>query len=207
MMGVYTANESRVISRSRDKLRSLQILSRTDVQMQRRGFAQESLYKGFIDAVGRPPLVVKLLQGTQVVGVVLVESKSAARSVIDAFRQLEAHIDSGAQTSSIHAFRPRFSQKDDGEWVSFETHPRRRSRKDAVRVKAKVKTRRIIRSSNVKSELRPMIETTMTMGGETFVSELTLENRFLMAYRMILGRSAMRGRFTIDPSKSYLFGE
>jgi ribosomal protein S6--L-glutamate ligase len=143
----------------------------------------------------------------RVLAVVLVESKSAARSVIDAFSQLVARIDSGAQTSSIHAFRPRFSQKDDGEWVSFETHPRRRSRKDAVRVKAKVKTRRIIRSSNVKSELRPMIETTMTMGGETFVSELTLENRFLMAYRMILGRSAMRGRFTIDPSKSYLFGE
>ena len=45
MMGVYTANESQVISRSRDKLRSLQILSRTDVQMQRRGFAQESLVK------------------------------------------------------------------------------------------------------------------------------------------------------------------
>ena len=109
--------------------------------------------------------------------VVLVESKSAARSVIDAFSQLVARIDSGAQTSSIHAFRPRFSQKDDGDWVSFETHPRRRSRKDAVRVKAKVKTRRIIRSSNVKSELRPMIETTMTMGGETFVSELTLANR------------------------------
>ena len=80
--------------------------------MQRRGFAQESLEtKGFIDAVGRPPLVVKLLQGTQGVGVVLVESKSVARSVVDAFRQLEAHIDSGAQTSSIHAFRPRFSQK------------------------------------------------------------------------------------------------
>ena len=176
--------------------------------MQRRGFAQESLEtKGFIDAVGRPPLVVKLLQGTQGVGVVLVESKSVARSVVDAFRQLEAHIDSGAQTSSIHAFRPRFSQKDDGEWVSFKIHPRRRSRKDAVRVKAKVKTRRRIRSSNGKSELRPIIETTMTMGGETFVAGLTLANRYLMAYRMILGRSAIRGRFTIDPSKSYLFGE
>ncbi|MDE0593322.1 MAG: RimK/LysX family protein [Dehalococcoidia bacterium] len=120
---------------------------------------------------------------------------------------VKAKIDSGAQTSSIHGFRPRFSQKDDGEWVSFEIHPRRRSRKDAVRVTAKVKTRRRIRSSNGESELRPVIETTMTVGGETFIAELTLANRHLMAYRMILGRSAMRGRFTIDPSKSYLFGE
>ena len=120
---------------------------------------------------------------------------------------VKAKIDSGAQTSSIHAFRPRFSQKDDVEWVSFEIHPRRRSRKDAVRVKTKVKTRRRIRSSNGKRELRPVIETTMTLGGETFVAELTLANRHLMAYRMILGRSAMRGRFTINPGKSYLFGE
>jgi ribosomal protein S6--L-glutamate ligase len=93
MMGVYTANESQAISRSRDKLRSLQILSRTDVQMPNTGFAEETQdIDGVIEAVGGPPLVVKLLQGTQGVGVVLVESKSAARSVIDAFRQVEAHI-------------------------------------------------------------------------------------------------------------------
>jgi ribosomal protein S6--L-glutamate ligase len=93
MMGVYTSNESQAISRSRDKLRSLQILSRTDVQMPNTGFAEETQdIDGVIEAVGGPPLVVKLLQGTQGVGVVLVESKSAARSVIDAFRQVEAHI-------------------------------------------------------------------------------------------------------------------
>jgi ribosomal protein S6--L-glutamate ligase len=93
MMGVYTANESQAISRSRDKLRSLQILSRTDVKMPHTGFAEETQdLDGVIEAVGGPPLVVKLLQGTQGVGVVLVESRSAARSVIDAFRQLEANI-------------------------------------------------------------------------------------------------------------------
>ena len=93
MMGVYTANESQAISRSRDKLRSLQILSRTDVQMPRTGFAEETQdIDGVLEAMGGPPLVIKLLQGTQGVGVVLVESKSAARSVIDAFRQVEANI-------------------------------------------------------------------------------------------------------------------
>jgi hypothetical protein len=120
---------------------------------------------------------------------------------------VKAKVDSGAQTSSIHAFRPRFSQRDDGEWVSFEIHPRRRSRKDAVRVSAKVLTHRWIRSSNGKRELRPVIVTKMSLGGEEFDAEMTLANRHLMAYRMILGRSAMRGRFTIDPGKSYLFGE
>jgi len=120
---------------------------------------------------------------------------------------VKAKVDSGAQTSSIHAFRPRYSQREDGEWVSFEIHPRRRSRKDAVRVSAKVLTHRWIRSSNGKRELRPVIVTRMSLGGEEFEAEMTLANRHLMAYRMILGRSAMRGRFTIDPGKSYLFGE
>tara|TARA_B100000809_G_scaffold76723_1_gene74509 strand:+ start:1283 stop:2185 length:903 start_codon:yes stop_codon:yes gene_type:complete len=93
MMGVYTVNESQAISRSRDKLRSLQILSRTDVQMPRTGFAYATQdIDGLIESVGGPPLVIKLLEGTQGVGVVLVESHSAARSVIDAFRQLEANI-------------------------------------------------------------------------------------------------------------------
>ena len=93
VMGVYTSNESQAISRSRDKLRSLQILSRTDVEMPHTGFAEATQdIDGLIEAVGGPPLIVKLLEGTQGVGVVLVESKSAARSVIDAFRQLEANI-------------------------------------------------------------------------------------------------------------------
>jgi hypothetical protein len=120
---------------------------------------------------------------------------------------VKAKVDSGAQTSSIHAFRPRFSQREDGEWVSFEIHPRRRSRKDAIRVNAKVLTHRWIRSSNGKRELRPVIITTMVLGDEVFEAEMTLANRHLMAYRMILGRSAMRGRFVVDPSKSYQFGE
>ena len=72
-MGVYTANESQAISRSRDKLRSLQMLSRTDGQMPRTGFAEETQdIVGVIYAVCGPPLVVKLLQGTQGVGVVRV---------------------------------------------------------------------------------------------------------------------------------------
>jgi len=91
--------------------------------------------------------------------------------------------------------------------VSFEIHPRRRSQKDAIRVNANVLTHRWIRSSNGRRELRPIIVTTMVLGDEVFEAEITLANRHLMAYRMILGRSAMRVRFVVDPSKSYQFGE
>lgn len=93
MMGVYSANESQAITRSRDKLRSLQILSRTDVKMPITGFAHSTHdIDGLIATVGGAPLIIKLLEGTQGVGVVLADSRSAARSVLGAFRQLTPNI-------------------------------------------------------------------------------------------------------------------
>jgi ribosomal protein S6--L-glutamate ligase len=93
MMGVWTANSSQSISRARDKLRSLQILSRRDVGLPITAFAHStSDVDGIIELVGGAPLVVKLLEGMQGVGVVLAETRSAARSVIEAFRGLEANI-------------------------------------------------------------------------------------------------------------------
>ena len=120
---------------------------------------------------------------------------------------IKTKVDTGALTSALHAFRPRYSQRDDGEWISFEIHPRRRSRKDAIRVSAKVVTHRWIRSSNGRRELRPVISTRFSLGEEEWDAEVTLTNRYLMAYRMILGRSAMRGRFMVDSSKSYLYSD
>jgi ribosomal protein S6--L-glutamate ligase len=93
MMGVFSANESQAITRTRDKLRSHQILSRTDVSMPITGFADSTRdIDGLLDVVGGAPLVIKLLEGTQGVGVVLAESKSAAKSVLAAFRQLTPYI-------------------------------------------------------------------------------------------------------------------
>lgn len=92
-MGVYAANESQAISRSRDKLRSLQILAREGVGLPVTSFAHSTKdVAGVIDMVGGAPLVVKLLEGTQGVGVVLAETRKAAESVIGAFRQLDANI-------------------------------------------------------------------------------------------------------------------
>ena len=93
MMGVLSANSSVSISRSRDKLRSLQILSREGIGLPVSGFAHSPKdIQGVIDMVGGAPLVVKLLEGTQGVGVVLAETGKAAESVISAFRNLDANI-------------------------------------------------------------------------------------------------------------------
>lgn len=93
MMGVFPANESQAISRSRDKLRSLQLLSREGLGLPVTSFAHSTKdIDGLIDVVGGAPLVVKLLEGTQGVGVVLAETRKAAESVIAAFRQLDANI-------------------------------------------------------------------------------------------------------------------
>ena len=113
-------------------------------------------------------------------------------------------MDTGAQTSSLHASRPRFTQQDDGEWITFELYPRRRSRRDSVRISAKVIEHRWVRSSNGQRELRPVIETKLHLGQEIWEAEFTLTDRNNMSYRMILGRSALRGRFTVDSGRSYL---
>jgi ribosomal protein S6--L-glutamate ligase len=93
MMGVYSVNESTAISRSRDKLRALQLLSRKGIGMPVSGFANSpDDTEDLLKFVGGAPVVIKLLEGTQGVGVVLGETRQAAESVIEAFRGLNANI-------------------------------------------------------------------------------------------------------------------
>lgn len=93
MMGTYSVNESVAISRSRDKLRSLQLLSRKGIGLPVTAFAHDTKATGhLIKLCGGAPIVIKLLEGTQGVGVVLAETTKAAESVIEAFRGLDANI-------------------------------------------------------------------------------------------------------------------
>ena len=93
MIGTFTLNRSLAISRSRDKLRSLQIMARQGIGLPVTGCAHSTRdVDGLINSVGGPPLVVKLLEGTQGIGVVLAENRNAAESVIEAFRGLKANI-------------------------------------------------------------------------------------------------------------------
>lgn len=92
MMGVYTLNESVAIQRARDKLRSLQLLARAGIDMPRTAFAHTpDDSRDALHLVGGAPAVIKLLEGTQGVGVVLAESRSSALSAIDTLRSLDAY--------------------------------------------------------------------------------------------------------------------
>lgn len=92
-LGVFTVNSSLAITRSRDKLRSLQLLSRKGIGLPITGFAHSpDDVDDLIEMVGGPPLIIKLLEGTQGIGVVLAETRQAAENVIEAFMDLEAHI-------------------------------------------------------------------------------------------------------------------
>lgn len=93
MMGVFSAVESQAITRSRDKLRSLQIMARAGLGLPITGFARNAKdVDDCIEMVGGAPLVIKLLEGTQGVGVVLAETKKAAKSVVEAFYGLDVNI-------------------------------------------------------------------------------------------------------------------
>lgn len=93
MSGVFAVNDSLALTRSRDKLRALQLLSRKGLGLPITGFAHSpDDIQDLIKMVGGPPLVIKLLEGTQGIGVVLAETRQAAESVIDAFLDMKAHI-------------------------------------------------------------------------------------------------------------------
>lgn len=92
MMGVYSLNESTSITRSRDKLRCLQILSRSGIGLPTTSYAHSTkMTEKLIEMVGGAPCVIKLIEGTQGKGVILAETRKAAESVIDGFRQMKAH--------------------------------------------------------------------------------------------------------------------
>ena len=92
MMGVYCMNESVAITRARDKLRALQLLARKGIGLPVTGFAHSpDDTQDLINLIGGAPMVIKLTEGTQGVGVVLCETDKAAESVIEAFRNLDAY--------------------------------------------------------------------------------------------------------------------
>ena len=93
MMGVYPLNESVAIGRSRDKLRTLQLLAREGIGLPVTGFANSAKYADdVIEIAGGAPVVIKLLEGTQGIGVVLGETHNSAKSVVEAFRGAKINI-------------------------------------------------------------------------------------------------------------------
>lgn len=120
-------------------------------------------------------------------------------------RRLKAKIDTGARTSALHAFSVAAYTEDDGcEWVRFGVHPRQHSVEKEVYCQAPIVDRRLVRDSGGHQEERIVIATVATMGEYRFPLELTLTARDDMLFRMLLGRTAMRGLFVVDPARSFL---
>lgn len=117
---------------------------------------------------------------------------------------IKAKVDTGARTSAIHAFKVREKDVDGVPHVEFIVHPMQRKKKPEVKCLAPISDQRWVRSSNGKRELRYVIETEIVIGEQKFPIELTLTDRDQMGFRMLLGREALRKRFTVDPGASYL---
>ena len=119
---------------------------------------------------------------------------------------IKARIDSGAKTSSIHAFNIHSFRKNNVLWVTFEIHPLQGDRRTVVSCESEVIDRRDVKSSSGISEKRYVIQTEIKLGKCRWDIDLTLSNRDSMGYRMLLGREAMKNRFLVDPSESFLSG-
>ena len=120
---------------------------------------------------------------------------------------IKAKIDTGARSSSLHAFDLVTFERDGQPYVRFKVHPLQRSSKETIVVEAPVLEFRKVRSSSGHAQRRPVIVTTVEAIGRKWPIELTLANRDAMGFRMLLGREAVRGRTIIDAAGSYYGGK
>ncbi|WP_269618533.1 ATP-dependent zinc protease family protein [Zhongshania sp. BJYM1] len=116
---------------------------------------------------------------------------------------IKAKIDTGARSSSLHAIDIQKIDIDGEAWVEFKVNPLQHQNTDAVPCKARIKDYRQVTDSGGHRSMRYVIETTITIGSEQFTAEMTLADRSQMMFRMLLGRTAMKNRYTVDPGRSY----
>ncbi|MER7796396.1 RimK/LysX family protein [Microbacterium sp. NPDC096154] len=120
---------------------------------------------------------------------------------------LKAKVDTGAQTSSLHAFGLKEFTRDDEPWVRFEIHPWQRSADDAVQVELPVHDRRRVRSSSGHSEKRVVVLMAVRLHDHVIRAEVTLTRRDSMGFRMLVGRELLSKGFLVDSAASYLGGK
>lgn len=120
---------------------------------------------------------------------------------------IKAKIDTGARTSALHAFYIEPFAKDEKEYVRFGVHLKRKTRTLEKECIARIIDRRTVTDSGGRSEERIVIRTPIMIGTDHWPVEITLTNREGMKFCMLLGRSALSGRFQIDIGHSYLAGK
>jgi len=118
--------------------------------------------------------------------------------------RVKAKVDTGARTSALHAFKITPFTKDGAAYVRFIVHPLQRASTPEVSCVALVIDHRGVTDSGGRVEQRYVIRTTLKLGKARWPIELTLTNRDQMGFRMLIGRQALRGRYLVDPSRSFL---
>ena len=118
--------------------------------------------------------------------------------------RIKAKVDTGARTSALHAFNLRLFDDSGQRMVHFKIHPIQRKNDVVVECIARVKDERIITDSGGHKEQRIVIETPVKIGDHIRQVEVTLTDRDNMLFRMLLGRTAIRPHFLVDPNKSFL---
>ena len=119
---------------------------------------------------------------------------------------IKAKVDTGARSSSLHAFDVKVFEQDGSQFVRFKVHPLQRSTRETVEAVAPVLEFRKVKSSSGHAAQRPVIVTTVEVLGQSWPIEVTLANRDEMGFRMLLGREAVRGRMLVDAGRSYYGG-
>lgn len=120
---------------------------------------------------------------------------------------VKAKIDTGARSSALHAFGMETFTVEGKEKIRFQVHPYQKDEEYTVHAEAEILEHREVRNSGGQAEMRPVIETMIEVGGQRWPIELTLTNRDVMGFRMLLGRQAVRYRFLVDAGNSFLLSE
>jgi hypothetical protein len=120
--------------------------------------------------------------------------------------RIKAKVDTGARSSSLHAYDVRRFERKGTSWIRFKVHPIQDDSRTTVEAEAPLVEMRKVRSSSGVQTLRPVIHTQVELGGDRWEIELTLVRRDMMGFRMLLGRQAVRRRYLVDPGRSFLAG-
>jgi hypothetical protein len=120
--------------------------------------------------------------------------------------QIKAKVDTGARTSTLHAFEVRPFFEDNVHRVEFKIHPRQRNSDIVETCVADVLDERVVTDSGGHKEQRLVVVTPIVIGPYSWPIEMTLTSRDNMLFRMLLGRTAIEGIAVVDPAKSYLVG-
>ena len=119
---------------------------------------------------------------------------------------IKAKLDTGAQSSALHAYDTKVFEKDGAEWVRFRVRPWQESTEDEVVVECPLHDRRRVRSSSGHVQERFVVLIRVVLVGREVVAEVTLTNRDQMGFRMLIGRQALKQGFDVTSARSYLGG-